>query len=117
MKMKSGFLSIYLFGLLALPSLAVTISDNFNDGDAAGWTPLSPLSAFGAGGAYSFPSGGYQILAPTSPSPGSLGPARAGSLRTDISHSQFETQVDVTDWDATKPNMVVGFSPESQHRA
>ena len=94
----------------ALAALAVTAflfaappargqTDNFNDGDDAGWSRFSPLGTFGAGGVYTFPDGGYRIVAPGSPDPAQLGPGRAGSFRNDASYSRFYVAVDIIDWD------------------
>src|SRR5688572_7266177 len=76
-------------------------SDDFDDGNDAGWAHYAPLAPFGADGAYSFPDGGYRIEAPVSPAPGQLGPARAGSFKDQDSYSQFFVSVDVTGWNDT----------------
>ena len=56
------------------------------------------LQPFGAPGTWSFPSGAYQIQAAGSPNPGTLGPGRAGSARTDINLTDFHLEVDVLNW-------------------
>lgn len=106
--MKKFISSLTCFGLLVSSGLAVTVFDDFNDGNDAGWTRGSPLAGFGAGGVFTFPSGGYSISAPASPNPLALGPGRAASLRNDVSQTQFEVIADLVDWDTTKPNMVMG---------
>jgi hypothetical protein len=73
-------------------------SDNFNAGNDTGWTHYDPFSGFGAPATYSFPSGGYQIQSALSPSPGTLGPSRAGSLRTDQTYTDFSVSYDLVDW-------------------
>jgi pectate lyase len=83
---------------LAAPAHAQIFSDNFDDGDDNGWTRYQPLSTFGAPGTWTFPSGAYRIQAAGSPNPGTLGPGRAGSARTDINLSDFHLEVDVLDW-------------------
>ena len=74
-------------------------SDDFNDGNDAGWSHYSPLSAFGAGAVYSFPAGGYRIVAPASPAPDLLGPQRAGSLRPEAVLTRVQASVDIEGWD------------------
>jgi hypothetical protein len=86
-----------LLGALALPATAQTF--DFNAGNDAGLTHYSPLGDFGAGGTFSFPSGGYRIEAPSSPGPQSLGPARAGSFANANTYTTFTASVDLVDWD------------------
>lgn len=78
---------------------ALAQSDDFNDANDTGWTRYNPLAAFGAGATYSFPSGGYRIQAPASPSPDLLGPARAGSLFPAQSFDRVRVEADVFSWD------------------
>jgi hypothetical protein len=95
------FVLAVLTGLLAVAAAPVARgqSDDFNDGDDAGWTRSSPLAPFGAGGAFTFPAGGYRIQAPASPSPADLGPGRAGSFLTGNAYTTFAVTVDVVNWD------------------
>lgn len=91
-------------------SYAVTISDDFNDGNDTGWTRYQPLQPFDAGGTYSFPGGNsYSIAAPVSPNPGGVGPARAGSFRNDGTYTDFNMRVDILDWDTAQPDMIIGL--------
>jgi hypothetical protein len=77
---------------------ALAQTDDFSSGDGA-WTRYSPLTPFGGGATYSFPvGGGYEISTPASPSPGSLGPNRAGSFRSDFTYSTFSVATDVSSW-------------------
>ena len=73
-------------------------SDNFNGGNDTAWTHYDPFSGFGAPATYSFPGGGYRIQSALSPSPGTLGPSRAGSLRTDQTYTDFSVSYDLVDW-------------------
>jgi hypothetical protein len=88
--------------VLAAAPVARAQSDDFNDGNDTGWTRSSPLAPYGAGGTFTFPTGGYRIQAPASPSrvnpPGDLGPGRAGSFLTGNSYTTFAVAVDVVDW-------------------
>jgi len=96
------FLASIVVALCCLLSLGARaqVSDNFNAGNDAGWTRYDPLAPFGAPATFSFPNGGYRIQAPASPDPLTLGPARAGSLRTDQSDaSDFGILFDVVGWD------------------
>ncbi len=106
--MNKLILSFAFCGLLITSGSAVTVFDDFNDGNDTGWTRSSPLAGFGAGGVFTFPSGGYSISAPASPNPLALGPGRAASLRNDVSQTQFEVYADLVDWDTSKPAMVMG---------
>lgn len=74
------------------------VTDNFDDGNDAGWTRYTPLAAFGAGATMTFPGGWYRIQAPPSPAPGLLGPQRAGSIRTDQPYSRVRVSADITAW-------------------
>jgi hypothetical protein len=90
--------ALAVFALLSGTAWAQT--DNFNDGNDTGWTRYSPLAPFGAAATYTFPNGAYRIRCPVSPDPGLLGPARAGSLRSNNSYSRFSVAVDLVAWDA-----------------
>ncbi len=90
---------LLLLGCAWLPLQLAAQSDDFNDGNDAGWSRYSPLAPFGAGAKVSFPNGAYRIQAPASPDP-QFGPARAGSLRKDVTYSDFQISVDVVAWDA-----------------
>lgn len=97
--------------LLAAPAAAITIIDNFNDGNNVGWTDASPLAGFGAASSYSYPGGNsYRLTVGASPNPGALGASRGASLRNDGSYTQFSSSVDVLDWNLAGGNdMVVGM--------
>jgi hypothetical protein len=84
--------------VLSVAPLARGQTDNFNDGNDAGWTRYSPLAPFGAGATYTFPDGGYRINAPPSPNAAAAGPGRAGSFRPDANYSQFYASVDIVNW-------------------
>ncbi len=90
-----------LIGALALAaglSHATAQSFDFNSGTDAGLTEYSPLTGFGAGGQFTYPGGDtYRIQAPSSPAPGVVGPARAGSYLA-TSFSQFTESVDLVGW-------------------
>src|SRR4051812_26011423 len=81
--------------LLGLSSAARGQSDDFDDGDDAGWTRYDPLAAVGAAGQWTFPGGAYRIRAAVSPDPGALGPSRVGSLRQDQSYTDFRAAIDL----------------------
>jgi hypothetical protein len=74
-------------------------SDDFNDGNDAGWTRYSPFTPFGAPTQFFFTNGGYRIRAALSPLPAQLGPPRAGSLREGVVYTNFYISVDVVNWD------------------
>jgi MYXO-CTERM domain-containing protein len=108
MKIRRIVSGLLLFTLA--PALqAATIFDDFNDGNDTGWTRSSPLSTFGAPGAFTFPGGNsYGIFAPVSPAPGSVGPGRAGSFRNDGVYTDFGISVNVLDWNAAEPDTIIG---------
>src|SRR6185503_3825494 len=88
--------------LMILPSGLKAQSDDFNDGNDTGWTRYDPLGGLGAGAqaTYTFPNRGYRIQATRFPAfPAAVGPARAGSVREDVSYTDFYVAVDVVDWD------------------
>lgn len=81
--------------------VAQVMSDDFNDGNDAGWTRYDTIGshpAFPDQGTWTFPSGGYRLQAAASPAPGAVGPARIGSLRPEV-FSDFYISVDVVNWD------------------
>jgi len=72
-----------------------SVNDDFNSGTDDGWTRYDPLGT----GSWSLNNGTYRIQSAVSPAPAQLGPARAGSLRTVETYSQFYVSVDVEGWD------------------
>lgn len=81
---------------------AFAVSDDFNDGDDAGWDRYDPLVAVGASASgFTFPNGGYRLEASVSPNEGAFGPGRAASFRPDGVFSLFHVEVDVVNWEAT----------------
>ncbi|MFO0809851.1 MAG: PEP-CTERM sorting domain-containing protein [Gemmataceae bacterium] len=76
-----------------------TFTDNFNTGTDTGWTRYQPLLPFGAPGNWSFPNGNqYRIQAATSPD-AALGPARAASVRADLTYTNFVMTADLINFD------------------
>jgi hypothetical protein len=97
--------------LLSVGAAAVGVTDDFNDGNDAGWTHYDPLSAFQAPDnktVYEVVDGHYRIATPPSADPAQLGPARAGSVREDAVLSDFAVSVDLVDWD-TSLNQAFGI--------
>lgn len=84
--------------LATAPAHAQNVFDDFDDGNDNGWTRYQPLSAFGFGGTYSFPSGAYRMQAAASPNPAALGVQRVGSLLTGVAVTDFSASVDITGW-------------------
>lgn len=111
--MKPTFRTVFAVTVLSSASFcrAVTIMDDFNDGNNVGWTDISPLSGFGAPTAYSYPGGNtYTLSIGASPNPSAVGASRGGSVRNDATYSQFLTTVDVLNWDVGGgTNMVAGL--------
>ena len=76
-------------------------TDDFNDGNDAGWSRYSPLGFVGAGATYTYPGGDYRVTAPASPDPAVVGPQRAGSVRPEKTYTRLQVATDVTGWDDT----------------
>jgi len=91
--------ALLLWTVAANPAPAQVFFDDFNTGTDTGWTPYDPLAgppAFNTPGSWSFPGGNtYRIQAAPTPSLGTFGPGRAGSIRTDLIYSSFAETVDV----------------------
>src|SRR5690349_13005924 len=81
--------------------LMAAVTDDFNDGNDAGWSHYAPLEDFGAPGTYEVTNGTYHITAAASPEPAQLGPGRAGAFRNDANFSDFTASIDIVDWDPT----------------
>jgi len=83
---------------------AALVTDDFNDGNANGWTTSNPIGT----GSFSVVSGAYRIATAATPNP-AFGPGRAGSFRNDASETNFAVLVDLVDWDAAQVEMVAGL--------
>ncbi len=110
MKSKSNFCTHRLAlvaGILMAGSVSNALSqvftDNFNDGNDTGWDRYDTIGshpAFPDQGTWTFPSGGYRMQAAASPAPSAVGPARIGSLRSQV-YTDFYVAVDVLNWNDT----------------
>jgi hypothetical protein len=80
-------------------------NDDFNDGNDAGWLQYDPLGSFLGvpQNTWSFASGKYRLQAAPTPNPAG-GPGRVGSLRQDVSYSNFHLEVDIVDWNPERTN-------------
>ncbi|MEW6157257.1 MAG: hypothetical protein AB1813_07475 [Verrucomicrobiota bacterium] len=94
---RGRLLAALAFALLGA-KVACAQTDDFNDGNDAGWSRYDPLAAFGAPARFTFPNGGYRLEAPASPNPELVGPARAGSLRSGVNYTRFQAAVDIVNW-------------------
>src|ERR1051325_697335 len=98
--------AIFVLALLLChsPSCARAQSDDFNDGNDAGWSHYDPLGAAaalagqGPKAGYHATNGHYRILAQPFTAIAGLGPARAASFRHDVSYSKFYVSVDLVKW-------------------
>jgi len=98
---------VILLLLGAAPLRAQSVSDDFNDGDTAGWTRLD-LSQVGLPAEiaeYTFPDDGngglaFRIFANPPPADLGAGPARAFAYRPET-YGRFRVGVDILDWDNT----------------
>lgn len=97
----SGFITFsFVLSLLCGTGTTRAQSYNFNNGSDAGWQHYDPMASFGAPGSFTFPNGGYRIVAAPvpSPGPGALGPSRAASYIPSTSYSDFYESVDIVNW-------------------
>lgn len=103
---------ILLSGLLLLyPDTTWGQRDDFNDGDDAGWTHYDPIAMTGypGVGSWTFPGGNtLRIQTSVSPAPLVVGPGRAGSLRTDVTYTDFYMTADLISWD-TNLDQAIGL--------
>ncbi|HWN95493.1 MAG TPA: hypothetical protein VNT99_10705 [Methylomirabilota bacterium] len=102
---KLFYLVLALGAALANPwSHLLAQSDDFDDGNDAGWTRYNPFAGAGLNIAtWGFTNGGYRMRT-TAPSPSAqLGAGRAGSVRAEV-YTNFYIAVDIVDWDDTLPH-------------
>jgi hypothetical protein len=101
-----------LLVLAAIPGLVNgQISDDFNDGNDNGWTRYDPIGSHPQLpdiATFTMENGGYRIQTAPSPLPGTVGPGRAGSLRNDVTYTDFYMSVDIINWD-TNLNQAFGL--------
>ncbi len=94
----------------AAPSALFAQSDDFNDGDDAGWLRLDPIRIYilATGGpdlpqnTWTVTDGKYRLHSAPTPNP-ALGQGRVLSLRSEV-YSNFHISIDLLDWDASKTN-------------
>ena len=84
--------------LLTMASAAFGQTDDFNDGNDAGWTRFNPIGT----GSYSLPAGGYRIATAASPNAAAFGPGRSGALRQEVVYGRFHLSVDIVGWDGAQ---------------
>ena len=102
----SGFVAFsFVLAFLCWIDTTRAQSYNFNNGSDAGWTHYDPMASFGAPGSFTFPNGGYRIVAAPVPPPppvglgsSSLGPSRAASYVPSTSYTDFYESVDIVNW-------------------
>ncbi len=91
---QSLALSLFLLPIVSYGQ----ISDDFNDGDNVGWTPLNPLDLFAVTN-YLLDGESYYMSSGPSPDPDALGQARIGAMRGDANYSAFRVAVDLAPFD------------------
>lgn len=101
--------------LLGGQSGVIAQTDDFNDGNDAGWTRYDPGTQltiagapFNVPGVYSFPSGGYRMQGFAFPAAFGAGPTRLGSYRDQVDYSNFQVGVELVTWDNSL-NQVFGL--------
>ena len=95
--------------LAALPALVNAQTDDFNDGNDNGWRQYDPIkAAVGTNIAtFTLTNGAYRIQTYRTPN-AAFGPARAGSLREDVTYTDFYLTVDIVNWN-TNLNQAFGL--------
>jgi hypothetical protein len=79
-------------------------TDDFNDNNDLGWTRYDPIGSHPQipdQATFTVANGAYRIQTAASPLPSTVGPARAGAIRTNVSYTDFYATVDLVDWDET----------------
>jgi hypothetical protein len=101
MKKSPSLAPVILAGITVLGiSTSLAQSDDFDDGNDVGWTRYEPLTGLGGpGGVYSFPDGNQYRIQALNNTTAALGPGRAGSIREDVSYTDFSVSYDITNWD------------------
>ena len=102
--------SLAVAACLGAPAALQAQSDDFNDGDDAGWLQLDPISIYFAAttgtplpqNTWTVTDGKYRLQSAPTPNP-ALGQGRVLSLRSEV-YSSFHVSVDLLDWDAGKTN-------------
>ena len=90
--------------LLFTSSPAFGQTDNFDDNNDVGWTHYDPIGSHPALpdiATFTVANGTYRIQTTASPAPSTVGPARAGGVRMDVTYTDFYATVDLVDWDET----------------
>lgn len=91
--------------ILMLTGISVLAqSDDFNDGNDAGWTRYDPIGSHPQLpdiATFGVVSNAYRIRTTPSPLPEVVGPSRAGGIRRDVSYTDFYATVDLVEWDDT----------------
>src|SRR5262245_17476741 len=90
---RLGLMTVTLLALgSAASSMAQYVTDDFNDGNDNGWTHYDPVGLIVASvtgtyvpyASWTLTNGAYRIRAVPSPAPDQTGPARSGSLRSQV---------------------------------
>src|SRR5688572_10893736 len=88
--------------LAALPGILFAQTDDFDDGNANGWSTYNPIGV----GSFAVTNQAYRIQA--SPTLTAANPGRAGALRNQVTYSDFYITVDIVYWN-TNLNQAFGI--------
>jgi hypothetical protein len=82
--------------------------DDFNSGEARGWSCYDPISTAGGGvfgpqNSCTVTNGSYRLQSRPTPAFNLVGPGRVAALREEVAYTDFYAAVDVVEWDETAP--------------
>lgn len=95
---RSSAAATMLLAALGTSAHAQNFFDDFSSNDDSAYQRFQPLSAFGAGGTFTFSNGGYRIQGPASPAPSQLGVQRLAAGPIGVAVTDFSMSVDIIDW-------------------
>jgi hypothetical protein len=98
---RSSATAVMLLAVLGTSAHAQNFFDDFNANDDSAYQRFQPLSAFGAGGTFTFSNGGYRIQGPASPAPVQLGVQRLAAAPVGVAVTDFSMSVDIIDWNTS----------------
>jgi hypothetical protein len=97
-RVRPSATAVLLLAAFGTSAHAQNFFDDFSSNDDSAYQRYQPLSAFGAGGTFTFSNGGYRIQGPASPAPLQLGVQRLAAVPVGVAVTDFSMSVDIIDW-------------------